>query len=109
MSSTLLRSFVDLKLELLAWRIFRLTAKFDPNQPRVPAGVSEGGQWTRVGGGSIESTWDEKRRPQCDVQMESDLFQCRMMPRNPFCENQAMSRWVACMKGHPIPPLFHVM
>ena len=27
-------------------------ANFDPNQPRVPRGNPDGGQWTRVGGGS---------------------------------------------------------
>ncbi len=26
-------------------------ANFDPNQPRVPAGNSDGGQWTDAGGG----------------------------------------------------------
>jgi hypothetical protein len=25
---------------------------YDPNQPRVPAGHSDGGQWTRAGGGT---------------------------------------------------------
>lgn len=30
-------------------RVFRV--KFDPNQPRVPAGSPEGGQWTDGGGG----------------------------------------------------------
>lgn len=29
-----------------------LDAKFDPDQPRVPAGSSDGGQWTDGGGGS---------------------------------------------------------
>jgi len=28
-----------------------LLRKFDPNQPRVPAGSSDGGQWTDGGGG----------------------------------------------------------
>jgi hypothetical protein len=28
-----------------------IKANFDPNQPRVPAGNPDGGQWTRVGGG----------------------------------------------------------
>jgi len=31
-----------------------LLAKYDPNQPRVPAGSSAGGQWTSVGGGGAE-------------------------------------------------------
>jgi hypothetical protein len=29
--------------------------KYDPNQPRVPAGNSDGGQWTSVGGGPNDS------------------------------------------------------
>ncbi|BAQ18117.1 hypothetical protein [Methyloceanibacter caenitepidi] len=29
---------------------------FDPNQPRVPAGNPDGGQWTRIGGGSASSS-----------------------------------------------------
>jgi HK97 family phage portal protein len=31
---------------------FAAKAGFDPNQPRVPAGSSDGGQWTDAGGGS---------------------------------------------------------
>jgi len=31
-------------------------AKFDPNQPRVPAGDPDGGQWTDAGGGTAESS-----------------------------------------------------
>lgn len=30
----------------------RLALKYDPNQPRVPAGNPDGGQWTYDGGGS---------------------------------------------------------
>lgn len=35
-----------------------LLAKYDPNQPRVPAGSSDGGQWTSGGG---PASGDEKR------------------------------------------------
>ncbi len=38
-----------------------LRAKYDPNQPRVPAGVREGGQWTDGGGGYGDSTGDDRR------------------------------------------------
>jgi hypothetical protein len=31
-------------------RIAQYRSHYDPNQPRVPAGNSDGGQWTRVGG-----------------------------------------------------------
>ncbi len=36
-----------------------LLAKYDPNQPRVPAGNPDGGQWTSGGGGGSESSGDE--------------------------------------------------
>jgi hypothetical protein len=36
---------------------------YDPNQPRVPKGNSDGGQWTDGGAGSVaQSTDDERRR-----------------------------------------------
>jgi hypothetical protein len=40
-------SALRFKLALLKWR---LKAGFDPNQPRVPAGNPDGGQWTDDGG-----------------------------------------------------------
>ena len=42
-------SALRFKLALLKWRI---KAGFNPNQPRVPAGNPDGGQWTSEGGGS---------------------------------------------------------
>jgi hypothetical protein len=36
-----------------------LRAKYDPSQPRVPAGNSDGGQWTDAGGGYGASEADE--------------------------------------------------
>src|SRR5688500_4426169 len=41
---------MQLRMALLRLRL-ALKAGFDPNQPRVPAGSSEGGQWTRGGEG----------------------------------------------------------
>jgi hypothetical protein len=55
------RAAVEIKYELAALRVqvamLRHTyvcrkAGFNPNQPRVPAGSREGGQWTDAGGGS---------------------------------------------------------
>jgi hypothetical protein len=37
-----------------------LLAKYDPNQPRVPAGNSDGGQWTSGGGAGGTSIRDEE-------------------------------------------------
>ncbi len=39
-----------LKLAMLRFRFLAWKAGFDPNQPRVPAGVREGGQWTDADG-----------------------------------------------------------
>jgi hypothetical protein len=45
-----------IRVELAALRcILALKAGFDPNQPRVPAGRPEGGQWTDSGGDSSAS------------------------------------------------------
>jgi hypothetical protein len=43
-----------------AWALHSL--KYDPNQPRVPAGNVDGGQWTRIGGGllSISGSLDSE-------------------------------------------------
>lgn len=80
--------------------------KYDPNQPRVPAGHSRGGQWTS--GAQLAGKWNENRKQECEAQYESDIFQCRMVLWNPYCEEQARARMTACMKGNPIPPFFHI-
>jgi hypothetical protein len=54
------RSLLKIKSDLAAVELLRALkrlsdacdVKYDPNQPRVPAGNSEGGQWTEGGGGS---------------------------------------------------------
>ena len=59
LSPSLTTKLLQLRCETAAMQLqvkfFRLRlalkAGFDPNQPRVPAGSSEGGQWTRVGEG----------------------------------------------------------
>ena len=52
----LLRMRARLRSAALATRLRRLAfcakANFNPNQPRVPAGSPDGGQWTDAGGGS---------------------------------------------------------
>src|SRR5258705_12230054 len=34
---------------------------FNPNQPRVPAGNSDGGQWTSIGGAGVRAAYAEER------------------------------------------------
>lgn len=89
-------------------RLGDLIAKFDPNQPRVPAGNPDGGRWTSSGSMRMAGKWNESRRAECEVQYELDMLQCRMTLWNPFCADQARSRMTACMKGDPIPPFFHI-
>jgi hypothetical protein len=71
------------------------SVKYDPDQPRVPAGNSDGGQWT--GGHGGEATFSAARRvspgleAQCDLQYRKDIFQCRMVGL-PSCCAQASLR-----------------
>lgn len=53
------------RLELTRLRIARSRKRYDPNQPRVPAGNADGGQWSgeggRGGGGSPRSQYAQLR------------------------------------------------
>lgn len=74
--------------------------KFVSNQPRVPSGRPDGGQWTAVGGSSSAhrlamGKWNQGNYEKCEAQYEKDIFQCRMMPWNPFCVDQPISRRTA--------------
>jgi hypothetical protein len=87
--------------------------KFDPDQPRVPAGNSDGGRWTN--GGDSESSANAGRNivlaarskqseAECEAQYAQDTFICRSV-RTPVCWQQAMERYAACLSGRPLPPL----
>ena len=103
---------------LPAWQR-RLAGKYDPNQPRVPAGNPEGGQWTD-GSANFEDGGDRQPAkyrlaatgPQtaayCWNQLTIDNLYCgALLPRSivAACRSQAMQRYAACLAGHPIPPL----
>ncbi len=45
-------AFAVAQLELRQLLILRTRKQFNPNQPRVPAGNYDGGQWTDGGGGA---------------------------------------------------------
>lgn len=83
--------------------------KFDPDQPRVPAGTEDGGQWTS---GSQSSDADflvptlaaMSKNAICEAQYLTDRLICQMA-RNRACWAQLMVRLSACEKGQPIPPL----
>lgn len=102
----------------LALRKIGFALKFQEDQPRVPAGRPEGGQWTGAGETEFpvslrETATVQDRKPaqlsfnskaDCDEQYERDIFQCRMVGMRSYYA-QAMVRLVACERGHPVPPL----
>jgi hypothetical protein len=73
-------------------RLCGLIAKdgFSPDQPRVPAGGPDAGQWTSgeasVGPGSdgnplqsLVAATNRGLRAVCEAQLDRDIFQCRMV------------------------------
>lgn len=87
--------------------------KFDPDQPRVPAGNPGGGQWTgnndslgRPSGQTniVLAARRKQLEAECDQQYNKDIILCRML-RTPLCYERAMARYIACMGEQPLPPL----
>jgi len=138
------RELLKLRYELAAARFaaagvgFALALRksgFNPNQPRVPAGRSDGGRWTSDAEGTADpsdlpsaesasgtsdlpSTEDEtvelsaagnKKSPLwCWNQMQIDMLYCgSLIPawRRAACRAQANERYAACITGKPVPPL----
>ena len=108
-----------------AWVLYELyERKFNPEQPRAPAGSSEGGQWTNEGGGAgggssspstgskpttaggtkIAARISQMRAEECEIQKRKDDFICKAFKSQP-CYGQAMLRYANCLQGLPIPPL----
>ena len=92
------------RLTLAMLRLGIELAKYDQNQPRVPRGSPQGGQWTDDGRISVAGKYNEANRAGCEAQYETDMLQCRFVTYWRSCESQAMVRLVACMKGDLIPP-----
>jgi hypothetical protein len=108
-----------------AWRFLppsqRFEAKFDPNQPRVPTGSPEGGQWTADGGsagaeagivGITAETLElsaarisSQRRAECEEQYRDDIFKCNLL-RTRSCWAQAEFRKAQCLIGGYVPPIY---
>lgn len=100
---------VEIKLRNLGEAVAK--ANFNSNEPRVPAGNPDGGQWTDGGGGDREATLSPGLRrissdleEECWAQYQQDLFHCRMVGV-PACYEQAMLRYSNCLVGRQIPPL----
>lgn len=101
------------KLALIRYELLRRKAGFNPDQPRVPDGNPDGGQWTILDNNecvvqSQSSTIAARQRrglqALCDAQYDRDVFQCRMVGLS-ACYAQAALRYANCLAGLPIPPL----
>jgi hypothetical protein len=76
-----------------------LLRKFDPDEPRVSAGNSTGGEWTSEGDGSDS---DLALLETCETQLYLDGLICTRLNSKP-CWAQANFRYSACLRGDPIP------
>ena len=97
----------------------QMEQKFSSDQPRVPAGSREGGQWTKDGGsrgggsdnrpltdkpGSrIAARISPQRRKDCEEQYRDDTFICNIMG-TASCWRQAAFRLSQCLIGGDAPP-----
>jgi hypothetical protein len=89
--------------------------KFDADQPRVPAGNPDGGQWTSgaAGMGEFSTSFAAARRrggspAYCMAQYAVDALTCNAAEpasRRATCWRQAAERLGNCLAGRPIPPL----
>ena len=82
-----------------------LLGKYSPEQPRVPAGNPDGGQWTSGGGsgeGSAGDWIDTALAETCETQLYLDGLICHRLG-SAACWGQAQFRYSACLRGDPIP------
>ncbi len=91
-------------------------AKFNPDQPRVPAGNPDGGQWISDGGelgNDFPSSFQLAARRgrsarYCMAQYAIDMLFCSSLEpasTRAVCREQAALRLGNCFAGRQIPPL----
>jgi hypothetical protein len=124
-------AWVRCELDAVKRELQERKAGFDANQPRVPAGNPDGGQWTRSDGAPGPQYTDAGRfsdplvmsdanledrvrvairrisptlEAECEAQYQRDIFQCKMVGLR-ACYAQAMLRLSNCLTGRPVPPL----
>jgi hypothetical protein len=95
-------ALAELHVYVAGERLRRLLWKYRPDQPRVPAGVPEGGQWTEDG--TIRLALNRDLETECWEQYERDRFHCSMVGLA-SCYRQAAERYAACLREKPLPPL----
>ncbi len=101
------QAVLGLKLHLTAFQIRAIVSKYDPNQPRVPRGRPDGGQWTDgsdAGRTRVAGKYDPSRASICDAQLALDEELCRMA-KSSLCWSLAIDRHAACMKNNLVPTL----
>jgi hypothetical protein len=115
-------NLLSLKHEVQSLRKLMISRKYNPDQPRVPAGNPDGGQWAGAGAGSSNERADQPPTDQgfpqqvagrrvskareafCEAQFDRDTFHCTMVGL-PACHQQARLRYSNCLVGRQIPPL----
>lgn len=99
------RTLVGLQESLALLRLKLALRAFNPDQPRWPAGRSDGGQWRPVNGATlVAGKLDQRREAQCEEQYERDSDLCRMT-QSALCWSTAMQRRAACIAGDYVPQL----
>jgi hypothetical protein len=91
------RQLMQAKRDLLSIKMLVKDRKYDPDQPRVPGGEPDAGQWTSTGGGEQEAgsrDWrsamaSKRSEAFCNRQYEIDLLRCRATA-SPGCYSQSM-------------------
>ena len=98
----------DFKADLAVIHVRALVQKYRPDQPRVPAGVRQGGQWSDSSNSSARVAMARRLTPEldqeCEEQLAKDTFECTMAGSRP-CHAQAAVRYSACRTGKYIPRL----
>jgi hypothetical protein len=113
----------EMKTNLALVRLRLALRAYDPDQPRWPAGQSDGGQWRSENGAESAITFDQRpqqvqstlrvaaegiydpgREPQCSAQLILDEELCRTV-RSSRCWQSSRERYDNCMRGVYIPPL----
>jgi hypothetical protein len=99
-------SISEIRLQLAILRASQLLRKYNPDQSRVPAGTSDGGQWTDGASATTTRIAMGRRmtKTQCWEQYDKDTFHCTMVGLR-SCHEQAGQRFASCLAGTPIPPL----
>jgi len=93
------RKIVDLQAHLAILRLRLALRAYDPNQPRWPAGRSDGGQWRPENNETlVAGKLDQRREAMCLEQHERDSELCRASGIA-LCWPTAMTRRAACIAG----------